>query len=174
MKTFKKIKLNQHASRRRGARGAVFVGLLVLSLLMVMAIRQSQYNFITAYRGSYDTVPFMAEAKEPTPTPTATPMPEPTPTELEEIVAYITRVFEKEGKHMVVWAINCFYSESGLRTEAVNKGNSNGTIDYGVAQVNSIHNYSPELLHTIKGNIDAAYEIYQRQGTKAWYGSRCN
>lgn len=106
------------------------------------------------------------QAKEPTPTPT----PEPT---LENIIAYITKKFEPEGKDAVIWAINCFYSESGLRPEAYHF-NTNGTEDRGVAQINSIHGLTPQEAHTFTKNIDKAYEIYKRRGTDAWYGPSCN
>ena len=104
-------------------------------------------------------------AKEPTPSPS----PEPT---LQNIIAYIVEVFEPEGKETVVWAINCFYSESGLRHDAYNY-NTNGTEDRGVAQVNSIHGLTPDEAHDFRINIDTAYQVYKRQGRAAWYGSRC-
>lgn len=94
---------------------------------------------------------------------------------LENIVAYITKVFEPEGKHIVVRAINCFYSESGLRPDAVNTSNSNGTVDRGIAQINSIWKMKPEDAHNYRKNIDKAYEIYKRSGSfRPWYGKACN
>lgn len=107
-------------------------------------------------------------------TATATPAPEatPTPSELEEVIAYIVRIFEPEGKDVVVKAINCFYSESGLRPEAYNK-NRNGTEDRGVAQINSLHGLTAEEAHDIYKNIDKAYNIYKSRGFDAWYGKLC-
>lgn len=100
-----------------------------------------------------------------------------TPSELESIVAYITRVFEPEGKDVVVQAINCFYSESGLRPDAVgHNSDSVGSTDWGIAQLNSYwQNLTDAERTTIKANIDKAYKIYKGRGNfSAWYGKRCN
>lgn len=92
------------------------------------------------------------------------------------IVAYIMEVFGKYGTHIGVQAIECFYSESGLRAEAVNESNSNGTIDRGVAQINSVHGMSKEDAHDFRKNIDMAEKVFLRAGKsfRPWYGSRCN
>lgn len=100
------------------------------------------------------------------------------PSELESIVAYIARVFEPEGKDVVVRAINCFYSESGLREKAVGQ-NSDGpkSKDHGVAQLNDYwHKLSEEEKTEYKANIDKAYQIYKGRGGNfsAWYGKACN
>lgn len=94
----------------------------------------------------------------------------------ENIVAYITKVFGRYGTDVAVQAINCFYSESGLRTEAVNDKNSNGTVDRGVAQINSIHGLSKEDAHDFIKNIDMAEKVYLRAGKsfRPWYGRLCN
>lgn len=101
--------------------------------------------------------------------------PSPVPT-TAEIVEEIARVFEGEGKHVVVKAINCFYSESGLRAEAVSKPNTNGTIDAGVAQINDIHKMSIKERLDFRKNIKKAYQIYKGRGSNfnAWYGKLCN
>lgn len=93
--------------------------------------------------------------------------------ELTEIIAYITKKFEPEGKHVVIQAINCFYSESGLRSNAVGV-NKNGSNDVGIAQINSIHGMSTEDRMDYKKNIDKAYKIYKRRGWEAWYGKDCH
>lgn len=93
--------------------------------------------------------------------------------ELEQIVGYITKVFAPEGKHVVIQAINCFYSESGLRNDAIGK-NNNGSNDVGVAQINSIHGMSIKDRMNYKKNIDKAYKIYKSRGNwSAWYGRGC-
>lgn len=114
----------------------------------------------------------------PTNTPTPTLAPSPTPSELESVIAYITRKFEKEGKHVVIRAINCFYSESGLRPNAVGQNNdAPKSRDHGVAQLNDYwHKLTPEQKTDFKANIDKAYEIYKGRGNSfsAWYGRLCN
>lgn len=110
--------------------------------------------------------------------PTQPVSPTPTPTELEEIVAYIARKFEPEGKDVVVRAINCFYSESGLRTSAVGQNtDSHKSKDWGIAQLNDYyHNLSEKEKTDIRANIDRAYRIYKGRGNSfsAWYGKLCN
>ena len=106
-----------------------------------------------------------------------TPLEEPQ-TELEKVISYITKVFEPEGKDVVVRAINCFYSESGLRANAVGQNkDKHKSKDHGVAQLNDYwHNLTPEMKTDIYANIDKAYEIYKGRGDNfsAWYGRLCN
>lgn len=106
---------------------------------------------------------------------TSKPTPTPTPSD-KEVIDEIVRVFEPEGKHVVVRAINCFYSESGLRWDAVSKPNKNGTLDGGVAQINDVHKLTIEERLDYKKNIQEAYNIYKRNGSsfRPWYGKNCN
>jgi len=90
----------------------------------------------------------------------------------EDVSKEIIEVFSIEGKQATEWALRCFYSESGWREEAYNF-NSNETDDRGIAQINSVHGYSGDL-HDYKYNIRKALEIYQRDGSVAWYGSQCD
>lgn len=119
----------------------------------------------------------MAEVDEVS-TPPATHLPEPKPTELVEVVAEIAKTFEPEGKQVVVNAINCFYSESGLRPDAVGQNkDTHKSKDHGVAQLNDYwHKLSDEEKTDIKANIKRAYKIYKGRGDNfsAWYGKLCN
>lgn len=111
-------------------------------------------------------------------TPAATLTPVPSPTELVEVVAEIAKTFEPEGKQVVVKAINCFYSESGLRPNAVGQNkDSHHSKDHGVAQLNDYwHKLTPEEKTEIQANIQKAYKIYKGRGNSfsAWYGKLCN
>lgn len=75
-------------------------------------------------------------------------------------------------------AIDCFKSESGLRANAVNTKNRNGTVDRGVAQINSIHcgkvkgDCATALLDA-ETNIRIAKQLYDRSGFNPWYGVSC-
>lgn len=141
--------------------------LLVLAgiALLVLAVRVVDLSYEnTEIVFAVKRYPVMAEELAPTPTPT--------PSEKVQIVAYITKLWEKHGTAEVVRAINCFYSESGLRSEAYGV-NRNGSNDAGVAQVNSIHGMSVEDRMDYKKNLDKAYQIYLNRGWDAWYGSRC-
>jgi|GEM_PF-3568780 hypothetical protein len=92
----------------------------------------------------------------------------------ENIVWYIMKIFGKHGTDVAVKAISCFYSESGLRTDAYNF-NRNGTEDRGVAQINSIHGLTPNDAHNYRKNIDMAEKVYLRAGKSfnPWYGKMC-
>ena len=89
--------------------------------------------------------------------------------ELTEIIAYITKKFEPEGKHVVVQALRIAYCESGIRSEALGK-NTNGSTDHGIFQVNSIHTkrYGNKFKTSWKDNVDTAYKIYKAQGWNPW------
>jgi len=158
---------NQYKPQRANFRGFVYLSLMVLAMIFVVTSRKANNTFLVAHISSTDV--YASVPSTPTPTP------EPTPSELEEIVAYITRTFEPEGKDVVVEAINCFYSESGLRTDAYNF-NSNNTSDHSVAQINSVHigRFGDGFTKDWKENIDTAYKIYKEQGWNPWYGKLCN
>ena len=92
----------------------------------------------------------------------------------DPIVDEISRVFKNEGTKTVAKAIMCFYSESKLNTLAYNF-NSNGTGDYGPAQVNSVHisKYGEKFMYDWRENIRVAYDLYKKHGFKIWYADGC-
>ncbi len=182
---------NQYAKKYRYNKGRVtlLMILLVSGLLFALLMLYKENNIVRTVvpssrvivRDVYASDEIVKTVVEvPTVTPTSTPIlaPEPTPSELESIVAYIARVFEKEGKHVVVRAINCFYSESGLRAAAVGQNNdAPKSKDHGVAQLNDYwHKLTEEQKTNYKANIDKAYQIYKGRGGNfsAWYGKLCN
>ena len=59
-------------------------------------------------------------------------------------------------------------AESGFNTSAVNSSNSNGTSDYGLFQINSIHNPTPTEKTDGAANAKRAYSIWKSSGWKAW------
>lgn len=60
-------------------------------------------------------------------------------------------------------------AESGGRANAINTKNTNGSIDRGLAQINSVHKqYDPKQLMDPQYNLNAAHDIYKSQGLKAW------
>lgn len=58
-------------------------------------------------------------------------------------------------------------AESGMNPKAVNV-NRNGSTDIGLFQINSVHGYDELSLFDVKKNIEAAREIYGKQGLGAW------
>lgn len=174
---------NQHETKRKSDYKKILFTYLAILVLIIAGVKVWNAYFYPPIisplpKAHAQEKPAGESAKvkivSPTPTIEATP----TPTELEEIVAYIARKFEPEGKAVVVRAINCFYSESGLRSNAVGQ-NSDGpkSKDYGVAQLNDHwHKLTPAQKTDIKANIDKAYDIYKGRGDSfsAWYGKLCN
>lgn len=60
-------------------------------------------------------------------------------------------------------------AESGGRVEVINPFNSNGTKDYGLFQINSVHGYNErDLVSDAAFNTRCAKAIYDRQGLRAW------
>jgi len=96
------------------------------------------------------------------------------PPTASEVVREIANVFSKERPDVIVRAINCFYSESGLRENARHV-NTNGTTDGGIGQINSVHKLPDEVLFDYKKNIAESYKIYKSWGNSfaPWYGSGC-
>lgn len=93
------------------------------------------------------------------------PHPEDLKTDVEK---YIYEVFGMENYKV---AIAIAKSESGLREDAIGV-NSNGSVDIGIFQINSVHYKKAECqlkdIVTIKGNVDCAYKIYQDSGWNPW------
>lgn len=61
-------------------------------------------------------------------------------------------------------------AESGWTVDAINTANSNGTVDRGLFQINSVHSQynAAQLLSDPRYNTAAAKAIYDGQGLKAW------
>ena len=81
-----------------------------------------------------------------------------------EIEQYILHKFGKDGKKALAIA----YCESGLNTEAINL-NGGKSLDRGIFQLNTVHNHiTSECAFNAKCNIDAAYNLYLKQGFNPW------
>jgi len=100
-----------------------------------------------------------AEAKEIEPTPT------PSPEDL--VIAEIKEVFGKDADD----AIKVFRCESGLKSKCNDGLNKNGSVDCGVAQVNSVHGVSRKWLLKPEISIRVAYELFLEQGWSPWKSS---
>jgi len=69
-------------------------------------------------------------------------------------------------------AVTIFECESGLRADAVNNSNKNGTVDAGIRQINTVHGISVKWLKNYKIAILVAKQIFDEQdGWSAWYSS---
>ena len=113
----------------------------------------------------------MQTAGEATPQPEPTTVPTPKPkvvvsADKQEVVDYITEVFGEDAEKAIAVA-NC---ESGLRVNALNDKNRNGTIDHGVFQINSVHTKSrgSEFKTDWKANVRTAKAIYDEQTFRPW------
>lgn len=90
----------------------------------------------------------------------ATPKAEPT---VEE---YIKEVFGADAER----AIGVAKCESGLRKNAINKANRNGSVDHGVFQINSVHTKKrgEDFKTDWKANVRVAKQIFDEQGFRPW------
>jgi len=61
-------------------------------------------------------------------------------------------------------AIKIFRCESGLKPEAFNGKNNNGTWDAGIGQVNQIHGVAKHMLFDTEVNLAVSRLIYERAG----------
>lgn len=94
----------------------------------------------------------------------------PHPDDLEtDTEKYIYEVFGIEDYKI---ALAIAKSESGLREDAINAYNTNGTVGVGIFQINSIHftkeGCSLKEVATMKGNVDCAKQIYDASGWGPW------
>lgn len=98
------------------------------------------------------------------------PTPSPEPVTLPPGVVEIIRFnFKDLGEQVTQQAIRIFNCESGLRPNAINTKNRNGSIDIGLAQINSVHGVPGRLLTDPRINIAIARKIYNDRGNwSAW------
>jgi lysozyme-like protein len=59
-------------------------------------------------------------------------------------------------------------AESGYRVRAKNVDKKHGQEDYGIFQINEIHDPDPGLVYDIEYNVIMARKIFDRQGFSAW------
>lgn len=64
-------------------------------------------------------------------------------------------------------ALQVAYAESGWNQSARNR-NSNGSTDYGLFQINSIHNPSAAVKTDMLANAKFAKSLYDKQGWRPW------
>ena len=76
----------------------------------------------------------------------------------------IRQTFPEEPEVMVAIA----KAESKLNPHVVNRANTDGSVDVGIFQVNSIHGYDEEFLKNEDNNLKVARQIYEKQGKNAW------
>jgi hypothetical protein len=58
--------------------------------------------------------------------------------------------------------------ESNFNPTAINTANKNGSWDYGLFQINSIHKHNPKDLLNADYNIDVAFNMYKSQKWTPW------
>ena len=85
-----------------------------------------------------------------------------TPQTIETPETYILQVFgEEAGKKAIFMLKTC--ENKLLKLDALN-WNGNGTYDFGLFQINSIHGYTKDQLTVYKFNTNVAYKIYKNAG----------
>lgn len=82
----------------------------------------------------------------------------------EQIISYIHQRFGSNAEDMLK-ILGC--ENHRLNPNAQN-WNSDGTIDTGVMQVNSIHGVPQEYLFDWHTNVDVGYQIFKDSGFGAW------
>jgi len=96
--------------------------------------------------------------RPPKPKPVVKIVATPTPlSTTDQIIAYIRKKFGRNANHALCIA----FHESGYNPLAIHF-EYNGSIDRGVFQINSSHNFSADVLFDWKQNVDIAYAISRR------------
>lgn len=76
----------------------------------------------------------------------------------------IKHVFGEDGED----AIRVFKCESGLQSKCNDGLNSNGSVDCGIAQINSIHGVPRRFLLNEDVSLQVAKQIFDQQGWNPW------
>lgn len=99
-------------------------------------------------------------------TTSATPTPALELSDKQEVMNYIIEVFGDDADR-AIWIAKC---ESGLRKNALNDKNGNGTTDHGIFQINSVHiaRRGDAFTYDWKANVHTAKKIFDEQGFKPW------
>lgn len=86
----------------------------------------------------------------------------------DQIQGYIRSKFGDSSEKLIKIIDTC---ENGTWDQTRTNHNRNGSIDYGIAQVNDVNSKlcaGLDFKNSWKDNIDCAYKIYQSQGLSAW------
>jgi Transglycosylase SLT domain len=84
-----------------------------------------------------------------------------------EISAYIDQVFGRDSDI----AKRVVQAESSWNPNAIHH-NTNGTYDFCLFQINSVHGYSKDYLSNFRNCVDAAYRLFRAQGWSPWLSSK--
>jgi len=108
-------------------------------------------------------------------TPSVTPSPTPLPLH-SEIMIEVIRIWGEKPPAEILKILECFNSESEFKFNAINAKNRNKSVDFGPAQINSVHTkrFGNKFKTDWKENLRVAKQIYDEQGLKPWYGKRCS
>jgi len=87
--------------------------------------------------------------------------------EKHEIISYIVEKFGDDSADAITLVRKC---ENSTFDQTRTNHNNNGSVDYGVFQINSIHTarFGEEFKTDWKTNVDVAYEIFSEQGWTPW------
>lgn len=85
----------------------------------------------------------------------------------DQQIANVAELSGWRGNDLII-AIAVVFPESGGRSDAVSPPNKNGSRDYGLWQVNSVHGFPTKELLTAVGNGKDAHLVWTWQGWNAW------
>ena len=83
------------------------------------------------------------------------------------VLAYLVERFGDDADDAITMINKC---ENSTFDQSRHNHNNNGTVDYGVMQINSIHipKCGEGIKDDYKANIDCGYQIFQNRGWSAW------
>ncbi len=142
----------------------------VKTIALVVLLAETVIGF-TSYHLAKPTaylspLPLKAYAMEDFPMPSIPVMAE--VSEQEKNTRIIKKIWGKDWETGVAIA-KC---ESGLRAGAINPSNSDGSGDYGLFQINTIHGWTEEEMLNPISNTGVAYSKFVNQGVQPWYSSQ--
>lgn len=87
--------------------------------------------------------------------------------EKHEIFSYIVEKFGEDAGDAITLVRKC---ENSTFDQTRTNHNRNGSVDYGIFQINSVHEkrFGTDFHTDWKANVDVAYQIFSEQGWTPW------
>lgn len=152
---------NQHKSKWTFSKDVQIDILLIITAMLVvlvfwLIIKSRFQPVIVSPLSSNPVIPVYVHAEEPK-------------NDLNAVINYIMETFKPEGEKVVSQALAISYCESKFKTDAYGY-NWDGTGDYSVFQVNSVHTpeFGTGFYHDWRENVRVAYKLYKEQGWTPW------
>ena len=150
--------------------GFIFGVITVLALLMYqIVLREMESKIISPLPAIPVVYKYIEKPVYVSPAPSVEPV-----KAQVGIKAIITQVFADEGSKVIEQAVTIAFCESSLDPNKYH-WNTNGSVDTGLFQINSVHGYGFDYLKDPWNNAQVAHRLFKQNYWQPWYSShRCH